>query len=137
MEWTEDELNFFVDGSHIGSYYNQGSGWQQWPYDQEFFIILNLAVGSQFMSCDTEDSLFPQRYEVDYIRVYQLSEESVISGDLNQDGAVNVMDVVAMVSFIVGNSDFTELQFELGDITQDGAVNVMDVVAMVSFIVNN
>tara|TARA_B100000674_G_scaffold126417_1_gene97205 strand:- start:141 stop:1403 length:1263 start_codon:yes stop_codon:yes gene_type:complete len=134
MEWTEDELNFFIDGSHIGSYYNQGIGWQQWPYDQEFFIILNLAVGSQFMSCNTEDSLFPQRYEVDYIRVYQLSEESVISGDVIQDGEVNVLDVVALVEHILFGSNLTIEQLGNGDFTQDGEVNVLDVVAIVEII---
>ena len=55
VNWTEDELRFFVDGNYLGTYYNNHSGWQQWPYDQEFYIILNLAIGSQFMSCDTED----------------------------------------------------------------------------------
>ena len=50
VEWTEDELRFYVDEVYIGTYFRTNSGWQQWPYDQEFYIILNLAIGSHFMS---------------------------------------------------------------------------------------
>ena len=83
MEWTEDELKFFVDGQYIGSYYNQNNGHEQWPYDQEFFIILNLAIGSHFMPCATENEMLPQRYEIDYVRVYQLSD--INPGDIIYD----------------------------------------------------
>ncbi len=130
VEWTEDELKFFVDGLHIGSYYNENSGWQQWPYNQEFYIILNLAIGSHFMPCATEDSQFPQRYEIDYVRVYQLSDQ--LQGDSNQDGTLDVLDIVLIISYILGDVEFSDSQESISDINLDGEVNVMDVVVLVS-----
>ena len=37
------------------------------------------------MPCETEDDLFPQRYEIDYVRVYQLQEvpDVELYGDVN------------------------------------------------------
>jgi len=134
LEWTEDELKFSVDGSHIGSYYNSNSGWQQWPYNEEFYVILNLAIGSHFMPCQTQDDLFPQRYEIDYVRVYQLSDEFIVDlyGDANQDGELNVLDVVLMVSFVLDNSTPTEEQALISDMNQDGTIDVLDIVELVS-----
>ena len=132
MEWTEDEVKFFVDGIWIGTYSNESNGWEQWPYNQHFYVILNLAIGSHFMQCSTEDILFPQIYEVDYVRVYQLSE-CLVSGDYNQDGSVNILDVVSIVDLIVNDSsDYNECI----DVNNDESIDVMDIVMLIDQIVN-
>jgi len=134
MEWTEDELSFFVDDQWIGSYQNQGNGYEQWPYNQEFFVILNLAIGSHFMPCETEDGLFPQRYEIDYVRVYQLANPSL--GDVNQDNSIDILDIVIIIQFIIGDALPTEQQQLVADINQDSSINVLDIVVMIDNIVN-
>ena len=130
MEWTEDELRFFVDGIWIGSYYNQNTGWQQWPYDQEFYVILNLAIGSHFMPCSTEDNLFPQLYEIDYVRVYQLSECGLL-GDNNQDGILDVLDIVAIVDAIISDE-----HNDCNDLNGDNTLDVLDIIMLVDEIIN-
>ena len=133
LEWTETELKFSIDGNWIGSYYNINSGWQQWPYDQEFYIILNLAIGSHFMGCETENNLFPQRYEIDYVRVYQLEsiDEIELYGDVNLDNNLDILDVVISVEFILGNSNPTDLQLLIADMNQDGNLDIIDIVQLV------
>ena len=54
-------------------------------------------------------------------------------GDVNSDGAVNVNDVVAVVGFILGNTD----EIACADFNNDGSVTVLDVVGMVSLILGN
>ena len=138
VEWTEDELKFFVDGSWIGSYYNQNNGWEQWPYNQEFYVILNLAIGSHFMPCETQDELFPQRYEIDYVRVYQLTDEYQVDlyGDANQDGVLDVIDVVMIIGFILNNSVPSDIEFLISDVNQDGSLDVLDIVFLVDQILH-
>jgi len=137
MEWSDDELSFSVDGNWIGSYYNENSGSSQWPYDQEFYVILNLAIGSYFMACETEGNLFPQRYEIDYVRVYQLTDEFVVDlyGDVTQDGELNVLDVVLMVSFALNDSEPSFEQSLISDMNQDGAFDILDIVELVSILI--
>ena len=55
-------------------------------------------------------------------------------GDINQDGIVNILDIVSTVSYILGNTHFDETQFYLGDLNQDGIINVLDIVQMVIII---
>jgi hypothetical protein len=89
------------------------------------------------MPCETQDDLFPQRYEIDYVRVYQLSDEFVVDlyGDANQDGELNVLDVVLMVSFVLDNSTPTEEQALISDMNQDGAIDILDIVELVSILI--
>jgi hypothetical protein len=59
-------------------------------------------------------------------------ETECVPGDADEDGFVNVLDVVAIVNGIVSGSDYYS---ECVDVNDDGAVNVMDVVAIVNIIV--
>ena len=58
-------------------------------------------------------------------------------GDVNQDSQLNVLDVVAMVSYVVGESDLSQEQLELADTNLDGSLDVLDIVYTVGVIVNN
>jgi len=41
------------------------------PFSTPFYIILNLAVGGDFLDNPDETTPFPQSLVVDYVRVYQ------------------------------------------------------------------
>jgi len=70
LEWTRDELRFAVDGRTFHRYRKAGAGAAGWPYDRPEYLLLNLAVGGD-MGGRVDDQAFPQRFEVDYVRVYQ------------------------------------------------------------------
>ena len=57
-------------------------------------------------------------------------EESTLSGDLNSDGLINVLDVVVLVNIVLGYGEI----INAGDMNGDGVLNVLDVVALVSII---
>ena len=58
-------------------------------------------------------------------------------GDINNDAAVNVIDIVALINFILQIESPNYLQFGLADFNQDNELNVLDVVAIVNYILNN
>tara|TARA_Y100000004_G_C8707889_1_gene324583 strand:+ start:302 stop:553 length:252 start_codon:yes stop_codon:yes gene_type:complete len=64
----------------------------------------------------------------------QLSEDQL--GDVNFDGIINVLDIVATVVMITdGEGDLDQYPENIrADFNQDGAVNILDVVSMVNFI---
>jgi len=63
--------------------------------------------------------------------------EEVILGDVNSDGDINVIDVVQLVSFILGNTSPSENEVSAADLNSDGLLNILDVVALVSIILGN
>lgn len=72
IEWTPENIDIFFDGSPYFSYRNESSGWEAWPYDHPYHIILNLAIGGAWGRAGgpIDDSIFPVQMQVDYVRVY-------------------------------------------------------------------
>ncbi len=71
--WEEERLIWLVDGQ---PYQTQTSWWSSGgiypaPFDQEFHMILNLAVGGDWPGAPDETTEFPQEFIIDYVRVYQ------------------------------------------------------------------
>ena len=62
--------------------------------------------------------------------------QSAASGDVNQDGIVNILDVVLMVGAIMGDNTLDATQFQAADINGDGVVNVTDVVVIVNLLLS-
>ena len=68
-----------------------------------------------------------------YINLFE--PESVLFGDANGDGTVNVTDIATIVSYIMGNNP-AKFVFALADAYTDGSVNVTDIAATVNIIMN-
>ena len=61
-------------------------------------------------------------------------------GDINQDQSVDILDLVALVTFIlgdVGTTPPTTEQLCIGDIDSDGNLTILDVVQLVEFIISS
>ncbi len=72
LEWSPDRMAFFMDGISTLTFLNEGTGRDAWPFDQPFFLKLNLAIGGMWGSVQgVDDAAFPQRFVVDYMRVYR------------------------------------------------------------------
>ena len=50
------------------NYTDTEQGPTQWPFNKEFFIILNLAIGGN-MGGEIDESAFPQYFNIDYVKV--------------------------------------------------------------------
>ena len=64
------------------------------------------------------------------------SEYDFNLGDVNFDNEINILDVVLMVSFILGEPT-DEYEYSAADINQDGLLNILDIVALVNIILGN
>lgn len=70
VEWVEGFIDFYVDDTlYFRLQPEDVPG--EWVYDQPFFIILNVAVGGNFVGFPTSETPFPQTMLVDWVRVYK------------------------------------------------------------------
>jgi beta-glucanase (GH16 family) len=76
LEWHSDRLDFFVDEKKYFTYAKENDAKTDvWPFDQPHYLILNLAIGGAWGGQrGIDDGIFPQRFEIDYVRVYQQEE---------------------------------------------------------------
>ena len=72
LEWNAGQMDFFVDDRKYFTFRNEGTGPDAWPYDKPQYLILNLAIGGFWGGAKgIDETIFPQRYWIDYVRVYQ------------------------------------------------------------------
>jgi len=72
VNWSKDKMDFFVDDKLYHTVNrNPLDDFRGWPFDQRFHLIMNVAVGGNWGGAKgIDDSIWPQRMEVDYVRVY-------------------------------------------------------------------
>ena len=86
VKWTEGKIEYFIDGElhhTITEFKNSNStGSPNGPFDQDFFLRLNLAIGGNYIDAPWDDPInsvgatngegFPATMSVDYVRVYEM-----------------------------------------------------------------
>ena len=77
LNWSDGSLNIEIyDEQTLESYTSvshsdNGQGSAAWPFDQEFHILLNLAIGGSMGGDNIDNGSFPQHFHIDYVRVSQ------------------------------------------------------------------
>jgi glycerophosphoryl diester phosphodiesterase len=72
MEWFEGHIDLYVDGNLYFTFKNSKKNSEEWPFDQNFHLLMNLAVGGNWGGkMGIDDSVFPATMKVDYVRVFQ------------------------------------------------------------------
>jgi hypothetical protein len=80
VEWEPEEIRWYVDGvlfytrTSAQWYTDAAPGNPQAPFDQDFYIILNAAIGGNYTGCTNPGCItatLPQQYLIDYVRVYE------------------------------------------------------------------
>jgi beta-glucanase (GH16 family) len=81
LEWQTNSIKWYVDGQlyETQNSWSSSTGPYPAPFNQPFFIIMNLAVGGSYVgnppaSSISTNTTFPGDLQVDYIRVYDLTE---------------------------------------------------------------
>ncbi|MGF1639198.1 MAG: family 16 glycosylhydrolase [Cyclobacteriaceae bacterium] len=89
--WTADKITFLIDDVEFYTYSPASKNNANWPFDQPFFFILNIAMGGvwgsdpQFETGGLKNGIDPAlslaRMEVDYVRVYSEFTGLTITGN--------------------------------------------------------
>ncbi|QLG47769.2 carbohydrate-binding protein [Natrinema halophilum] len=70
LTWYDDLLKFWVDGNHVNTLTPSDVGGNEWVFNDQFFLLLNVAVGGLMPGYPDGRTQLPQRMEVEYVRVY-------------------------------------------------------------------
>lgn len=71
LEWKEDQMKWYLDGNLFSTINKADLGANNYPFNEEFFMILNFAVGGNWPGSPDANTVFPQYLIVDYVRWYQ------------------------------------------------------------------
>ena len=71
LEWKQDQIKWLVDGVVYSTINKADLGSNNYPFNENFYFLINLAIGGNFPGAPDATTLLPQWLIVDYIRVYQ------------------------------------------------------------------
>lgn len=72
VERYSDRIVFFIDDKQTFSYAKESSDVDSWPFDDDMYLIINMAIGGGWGGQKgIDDGIFPQKYMIDYVRVYE------------------------------------------------------------------
>jgi len=138
IQWNYPVENVSRECGIIGfNVYMEGTS-GDWAYigttDQLFF---EYAEGAEGCFHVTATDMYPDNYNES-----APSNDACVNacngmvGDWNEDGAINVLDIVQIVGYILNGGEISECQAFYGDWNGDGAINVLDIVQIVGYILN-
>jgi hypothetical protein len=75
--WTPESLTWYANDVKYHEYKRPSADYRVWPFDREFYLIMNLAWGGKWGGYDgVDDTKLPGKFLIDYVRVYQLQEHA-------------------------------------------------------------
>lgn len=119
IEWEPGEIRWYVDGELFltkNDWYSISKGQPAnnaypAPFNQEFHLLINLAVGGNFDGDPTPDTVFPKSMEVDYVRVYELTGREYrepVPVTLDKEPYLEGSKLALADGNLVYNNNFTE-----------------------------
>ncbi len=76
LEWNEKEIKIMVNDKVSLRYPKQEKNWAKWPFDKRFHLIFNIAIGGNWGGAKgIDDSIFPSKMEIDYVKVFSKNEK--------------------------------------------------------------
>ncbi len=115
LEWEPGRLRWYIDGM----LYHEENDWHSTtegqgtvtypaPFDQPFYVILNLAIGGSWVGYPDETTTFEdQAYSVDYVKVYQ---KDSYDENVTRPVSVQLYREPDSTGNLVLNSDFSEAE---------------------------
>ncbi|MGB7785744.1 MAG: glycoside hydrolase family 16 protein [Salinimicrobium sp.] len=73
--WTKKEISFYYDGQKVFTFIPETYDEVHYPYQKPFYILVNMAIGGNFGGPEVDDSIFPAKYYIDYIKVTEIEDK--------------------------------------------------------------
>ncbi len=80
LQWNENAIEWYVDDILYSTKTRVNTNPFWWPFDRNFHVIMNLAVGGNFLGYPDASTPDTASFQVDYIRVYQNLSQIFVSG---------------------------------------------------------
>ena len=77
-------------------------------------------------------------YRANYHRNgYYISSSICTAGDINDDGILDILDIVSMINIIIDSSELTDSEFCASDMNSDNIIDILDIVTLINTIMDN
>ena len=118
VEWEPGEMRWYVDNilyATKNTWWSNGGNYPA-PFDKDFHILLNLAVGGNLPGPPDATTAFPQEFVIDYVRVYQSLDLPTATITSPTDGSNPAAGPLTITADASANLGVASVQFLQGDL---------------------
>ena len=137
-DFITDEDNYFFADTHIAEGASSEWSFPNWPSHLDHILITNELFSSfdiedvfTFKVDDYMDGWQQYDYYISDHRPVVINIDTIIYGDINGDGNINILDITMLINMILNNS-----YNDFADLNSDGGLNILDVVILVNLILS-
>jgi len=106
--WTPEKIEWFANDKKYHEYQKPTDDYRLWPFDKEFYLLLNLAYGGDWGGHDgVDDSKLPHQFLIDYVRVYQLQDTKPPFSLTIEPANGGIVDVFPDLKYYPENTEVT------------------------------
>jgi beta-glucanase (GH16 family) len=117
LEWEEGKLRWYVDGEEFqslgtGMWYSSAAAFPA-PFNRDFHLLINLAVGGNWPGNPDASTQFPQELVVDYVRVYEDGAAGLDQEHSRQELEQNIpnpFDEISEITFSLSSEEMVKLE---------------------------
>lgn len=126
IEWDAGRISFFVDDSSYYTFWNLQLTYREWPFDKQFHLLLNIAIGGSWGGAmGIDPNLTQASMEIDYVRVYS---KDTIPPEISGPGLTQTGDTVIYNTYIYEDGEYQWVFPETTEIISGQGTNEITVV---------
>jgi WD40 repeat protein len=77
-------------------------------------------------------------YDADFGFILLVEEDNqLFLGDVNGDNTVNILDIVMVANYTLGQAEFSDEQIQAADVNGDGVINILDIVQIINIVLDS
>jgi beta-glucanase (GH16 family) len=127
ITWNETSISWYVNDLKYGTTtFNAGANtdvetYMAWPFDQEFYMILNLAIGGG-LGGTVDPAFVSDTFEIDYVRVFQ---KDYVTGDTANPLPISNLEAVrktATSAYLIWTRAIDNMQVKWYNVYIDGVL---------------
>jgi len=122
------ELNYVVASQELGiRFFDEGSS--DALYDTVLDVDLS-RLNDSWAGFSAVTGMSTENHDIRTWMLNAANPPTTLLGDINQDGYININDIILAVNIIIGNAPYNDL----ADMNNDNTINVVDIVTIVNMI---
>jgi hypothetical protein len=107
------------------------------PYEVELSPTI-LPGEYEFILTLTANEVDGIGYEADFGFILLVEEDNqLFLGDVNGDNTVNILDIVMVANYTLGQAEFSDEQIQAADVNGDGVINILDIVQIINIVLDS
>jgi len=136
-DFIQDEMSVFFDKApewlNVASNNSNGSIFA----GESEIIDIDISVsGSMIGIYNAYLSISSNAYNESSVNIPFVLSVSILSGDINFDDVINILDVVQLMNFVLGSLEPEPTQSYVADMNGDGILNIQDIIILINIILN-